>query len=462
MLKQKIIINSNLIICDPIEGLRKKVIADNTFKNPEIEAAEKYGRYTGEIAEEIETFYCQGNDIVVQRGYGSDLIRILKRNDISLDLVEERVCPPASFPSLNGVTLRSYQQRAVTEAVEKNTQGVICSPTGSGKSIMGLEIIRRKQVTTLVLVHRGELAGQWMKEIKRLFGIEAGFIGRGKWNISVPITVAMVQSLSKNEEKCREVGEQFGLVLLDEAHHAPARTIVDVFSWLPCKYRYGLSATPIRRDSLDALIFRSVGPIIAKVSREEVEGGRSIVPASVRIIKTGFDPGSIDSWHEYASSLESRKRNTLVIGLIPKDKFSLVLVDRIAHAETLSQMLNDLAIPHVLAHGQLGGEERKSLMGRVKSARLTIATTSLIGEGIDVSHWETLILAAPISSEAKLLQAIGRVLRPSQGKTVGEVIDLLDDCGFAGSSLKNRLSIYRKHNIKFEFNNNLVRGYYEQ
>ena len=108
-----------------------------------------------------------------------------------------------------------------------------------------------------------------------------------------------------------------------------------------------------------------------------------------------------------------------------------------------------------LAHGSISREERTTLMGRVRSARITVATTSLIGEGIDVSHWENLIIASPISSEVKLLQAIGRVLRPNEGKELGSVLDLIDNCGFSGASLKNRLTIYRKHNIKFSFNNDL-------
>lgn len=296
MRSQKIIINSNLIICDPIEGLRKKVIADNTFKNPEIETAEKYGRFTRQIAEEIETYHCRGSDLVVQRGYGSDFIGILKRSDISPEIVEERVCPPISIPSLNGVTLRPYQQRAVAEAVEKNSQGVLVAPTGAGKSIMGLEIIRRKSTTALILVHRSELAQQWQKEIKRLFGITPGFIGSGSWEIGDQITVALVQTLSRNEEKCREMGDQIGLILCDECHHAPARSFAEVIGWFPSKFRFGLSATPIRRDKLDCLIHRAIGPILAKIEREEVEAVNSIVPATVTVVRTGFAPGRVDSW----------------------------------------------------------------------------------------------------------------------------------------------------------------------
>ena len=110
---------------------------------------------------------------------------------------------------------------------------------------------------------------------------------------------------------------------------------------------------------------------------------------------------------------------------------------------------------HVLAHGKLPPEERESLMQRIKRSSITIGTTGLLGEGLDVAHWDTLILAAPVSSEAKLLQAIGRIVRPAQDKEIGIVYDLKDDCGFAGHSLKARLEIYKKHCIKFEFNADL-------
>jgi superfamily II DNA or RNA helicase len=172
----------------------------------------------------------------------------------------------------------------------------------------------------------------------------------------------------------------------------------------------------------------------------------------VNIVQTHFKPGPINGWHEFLDAINNAERNMLIIELIPKGKSTLILADRVAHAEDISAMLNSLKIDHVLAHGALPTQERDTLMKRITQSTLTIGTTGLLGEGLDVAHWDTLILASPISSETKLLQAIGRVVRPSKDKEVATIFDLHDDSGLSGSSLKKRLELYRKHNIQFDFN----------
>ena len=95
-------------------------------------------------------------------------------------------------------------------------------------------------------------------------------------------------------------------------------------------------------------------------------------------------------------------------------------------------------------------------MEKIKKAQITIATASLIGEGIDIDSWSILIMASPISSEIKLLQCIGRIVRPKDGKEVAVVFDLKDNCGFSGASFKKRFEIYKKHKIWVEFSNKKV------
>jgi superfamily II DNA or RNA helicase len=90
-------------------------------------------------------------------------------------------------------------------------------------------------------------------------------------------------------------------------------------------------------------------------------------------------------------------------------------------------------------------------MERMKSCPITVATSGLIGEGVDIAMWTALILASPISSETKLVQAIGRAVRAFPGKQEAIIFDLTDDCGFSGASFKKRLEIYRKHNLRVNF-----------
>lgn len=97
---------------------------------------------------------------------------------------------------------------------------------------------------------------------------------------------------------------------------APAQTFFDVIGQMNAKYRYGLSATVGRRDGLEKMIYRAVGPAIATILKQEVEGIGATVPATVISIQTGFNPGVVNSWNEYLDTLTANaRRNQRIIYL---------------------------------------------------------------------------------------------------------------------------------------------------
>jgi len=105
---------------------------------------------------------------------------------------------------------------------------------------------------------------------------------------------------------------------------------------------------------------------------------------------------------------------------------ALILTDRIQHANILSRMLEDLS-PVVLT-GELSKADRAKAMKQVRAgARLTIGTTSLLGEGVDIPGWNLLFLVYPISGGPLTLQSMGRVTRPAPGKKKALVVDFVDD-----------------------------------
>lgn len=446
-------LNSKIVLKYSSDEVLNQCINENTFVNPLYVNNEENGRSNWNTERFITTYRQEGDSIVLPRGYIRDLLKILKEQNITPEMIDERVCCPCNYPKqLNEVVLRPYQLRAIDEAM-KFDQGSIISPTGSGKSLIGLEIIRRMGQKALIIVHRGELAKQWLHVIEERLGIKAGFIGDGEWNIGEEITVSMVQTLASRESDLKRLSVDTGLVLIDEVHHTPASTFFDVIGNLNAKYRYGLSASPNRRDGLETIIYRAIGPAIETISRDEVEELGATVPATVVQIQTGFNPGLVNSWSEYLDTLTaSTERNVRITDLARTSEGStLILVDRVTHAEKLSDMLNRRSVDHVLAHGKINKKEREGIMDRIKSAKLTVGTTSLLGEGLDVSSWDTLIMGAPISSEIKLMQAIGRIVRPSNGKEKAVVYDLKDECGFAGSSFNKRFEIYKKNKIWVQF-----------
>lgn len=447
---QLIQLDSCIFLPNVEPNVKNAIINANTFDNPIFHQNEKHGISNWNTPRYLKTYKIKSDGIELPRGFLMELFKILTELKIPHTIINNMTHSIYKYPPIKNIKLRDYQQKAV-EATEAS-QGVIISPTGSGKTLIGLEIIRQKKERALIIVHRADLATQWIQEIKKHFGLQAGTIGMGQWDIK-DITVAMIQTLSSRKDEIKELN--FGLVLFDEVHHVPASQSFEIMNLLPCFYRYGLSATPNRRDKLEPIIYRSIGDKLIEINKSEVEAIGSTVPAFVYVIKTNFNPGLVNSWQNYISAIiESSERNSLILECVPRDKPTLILTDRIAHADLLSDMLHNRGIPHTLAHGKLKKKIKDDAMEQMKKSQITVGTTSLLGEGLDVSAWEVLIMATPICSPIKLLQAIGRVVRSSKGKKEAQVIDLHDDCAFSGSSLKKRLDIYRNKKIPYGFKKN--------
>jgi superfamily II DNA or RNA helicase len=442
-------LDSTITLSNASGSFRQVVIAANTYPNPKYFSARQQGRYTGNIPDCIYSYQETKDGLILPRGYLGELLNQFPA--LLGTMSDRRVTAPVAIPALQGITLRDYQQQAVKGA-SRYEQGIIQAVTGSGKTIMGLQLIHQRGQRSLIMVHTNELAKQWAAEIEKILGITSGMIGSGKWIEGEHITICMVQTLSRNPERTAELAAGYGLVLVDEAHHVPAETFARVIGQMPCKYRYGLTATPERRDGLHVLIHRAIGRTIAEVSADHVEDVGGIVPAEVTVIHTGFSP-DCDSWQDYVSQLvSSDTRNAQIAQIATKASQqapTLVLVDRIEHAHRIQELCQVTA---VVAHGQLKKKIRVAAFEAMVTAPLTIGTTGLLGEGLDVSRWGTLILASPISSRVKLLQAIGRVIRPHPGKETGLVVDIVDDHGFSGSSFNKRKAIYDSRQYQVSFN----------
>ena len=413
----------------------------HTFDNPRYLQAVRHGRATNRIPSLLEVYRSGGSDsLTVPRGYLEEI-----RDQVNV--IDWRTDSACTLSALAGVTLRDYQAIAATTAAG-GEQGLIVAPTGSGKTFIGLELIRQRGQRALILVHTSALADQWRKVIKEVMGVEAGTIGGGKWNEGEEITVAMLQTLHKQQEKAKDCAKGYGLVLVDECHHVPANTFTQVMATMHARYRYGLTATPEREDGLEELLYRIVGPVLATVALSEIEQTGGTVPAVVKVIHTGFDPGPVDEWREYLQSLgDSESRNRLIAATADKAAATvpvLVLTDRIEHAEQLHQLIQGES---VLIHGKLPAKEKRTALEQAGQAQVTVGTYSMLGEGLDYARWGALMLATPVSGRTRLLQAIGRILRPYEGKSKAYIADLVDRCAFSVSSHRKRLEIYQERSI---------------
>ena len=166
--------------------------------------------------------------------------------------------------------------------------GVLCAPTAFGKTVTAAAMIARRGVNTLVLVHRTELLKQWQERLQAFLGVGKGVVGTiggGKAKATGKIDIAVMQSLSRQGE-VNPLVESYGHVIVDECHHVGAVSFDAILKRTKAKYVLGLTATPIRRDGQQPIIFMQCGPIrytAAKTSRCSARSGGGAAFAATRV-----------------------------------------------------------------------------------------------------------------------------------------------------------------------------------
>jgi len=216
-----------------------------TMPNPAYESAIAHGRAGWGISETLAFYDETEAAMVLPRGFGPELSRLLGTGVSWLD--NRRVMPEIDL-TFNGV-LRGYQDEA-TRRIIVNTQGVLEAGTGSGKTIMALAVIAARKQPALILVHNIELLTQWQERVRQFLGVEAGQVGAGKCDVK-PVTVGIVNSV---RTRLDEIAPRFGHVVVDECHRCPSTMFTECVRGFDARFLLGLSATPYRRDGLTSAI----------------------------------------------------------------------------------------------------------------------------------------------------------------------------------------------------------------
>jgi len=406
------------------------------FTNPKWVENDRMGRWNRGTSKTLKFFDRIGKTgLWIPRGYIRQLINLCQREDTPFQIDDQRRSLANVHFAFNG-RLKPFQQEAVNNMLAKDF-GCLNSATGSGKTVMALYIIAQRQQPALIIVHTRDLAAQWVERIQSFLGIasaEIGIIGGGKKTIGKKITVALVQSLYKCSE---DVSEKIGFVVVDECHRCPSRTFTEAVSSFDSKYMLGLSATPWRRDNLSRLIFWHLGDVHHEVDKKHLVKTGAVLAAEVIVRETNFKP-YYDPVNEYSKMLSEltadTDRNILIAGDVARESQSnpgicLVLSDRKIHCENLQVLLRlRFKIESSLLTGDLSMAEREVVVDALNrgQVKILIATGQLVGEGFDCKDLSTLFLATPIRFSGRVLQYLGRILRPAGNKKMARVFDYVD------------------------------------
>ena len=415
-------------------SLANRLIRLAAFQNPAFYAAQAMRLSTWKVPRVIGCAQNYPDHIALPRGCLEAAQELLKDNGIRCDLIDERFAGDTIDVAFAG-NLRPDQESAVT-AMLMHDAGVFCAPTAFGKTVTAAAMIARRGVNTLVLVHRTDLLKQWQERLQAFLGVGKGVVGTisgGKCKPTGKIDIAVMQSLSKQGE-VNALVENYGHVIIDECHHIGAASFDAILKATKAKYVLGLTATPIRRDGQQPIIFMQCGPIRHKAtSAESAPHELEVIPHSIfRQIEVSSDAGIQDVFRHLVTDQDRTAAICHEIkAAFDQGRKVLVLTERTEHLDAILAGLTDKVPTPFVLHGRDSKKLRATVISEMESLppdapRILLATGKLVGEGFDHPPLDTLVLAMPVSWKGTLQQYAGRLHREHATKTDVRIVDFVD------------------------------------
>jgi superfamily II DNA or RNA helicase len=428
---------ANLIYLDKAQlppALANRLIRLAAFQNPEFYRAQAMRM---SVWDKPRVIGCAENfpkHIALPRGCLDAVKELLRDNGIRCELNDERFGgDPIDVPFVG--SLRNDQEVAVAVTLRHDT-GVLCAPTAFGKTVMAAAVIARRAANTLVLVHRTELLKQWQERLQTFLGVGKGVVGTiggGKTRPTGKIDIAVMQSLSRHGE-VNPLVEGYGQVIVDECHHVGAVSFDAILRRAKAKFVLGLTATPIRRDGQQPIIFMQCGPIRYTAEQSaDAPHDLAVTPRFRHLhIDVPADAGIQDVFRHLASDVpRTAALAEEVVSAVQKGRKVLVLTERTEHVNAIANALGDRVPAPFVLHGRMSKKQRAMVIEHLKAVpanapRVLVATGKLIGEGFDHPALDTMVLAMPVSWRGTLQQYAGRLHREHAAKRDVRIIDFVD------------------------------------
>jgi superfamily II DNA or RNA helicase len=331
------------------------------------------------------------------------------------EIVDKRVEIPIE-PLDFKFNLRDSQQ-SVYDEVEGSC--IINAWVSWGKTFTALAIANKLKQKTLIVTHTLALRGQWEKEIEKVFGVTAGVIGSGKFEIDSPFVVGNVQTLYRNIDK---ITKEFGTIILDEMHHVSSPTFTRIVDASRAKNKIGLTGTLQRKDGRHVVFRDYFSSTVFKPPKE------NYLTPSVDIINSGirFMDGNVD-WATRVNSLAydwqyQNMMAMLAASYAAKGHKVLLVADRVDFLKSCARLVGDNAI---CVTGDIPHTQRTEMIKEIFHDKdILFGTQSIFSEGISLDCLSCLILGTPVNNEPLLTQLIGRVIRMYDGKPQPKIVDI--------------------------------------
>lgn len=408
---------------DPGIDHSKKIIKELTYKIKKDTGSKQFF-----AIETIKNYKVLPKGIITVPQGRSDLI------PDNYELVDKRVLVPVPFPDPK-FPLRDDQQ-VIYDQVHDSV--FINALPGWGKTFTALYLAKKFGQRTLVITHTASLRDQWIGEVKQLYGMDPGVIGGGVFDIEDrAIVVGNIQSIVKY---LPELSKEFGLVILDEAHHCPASTFSTTVDAFHARYRIALSGTMIRKDGKHVVFNDYFGSKVLKPPE-----ANTLKPL-IRIVKSGITlkPGA--TWVEKINELCENERYVKFISEIAQLEILnghsvLIIADRIEFLKRVKENVGETCLLVTGTEGDRDLAKEQILSGEKKAIA---GSRQIFSEGISINRLSCVILAIPMSNDSLLEQIVGRIQRMFPGKPEPLVVDI-NFAGYADKKQNNdRLGLYMR------------------
>lgn len=440
----------------PLKSLSAKVLNNikriAAFRNPEFYRKQALRMSTYDTPRIISCFDILDDYLAMPRGCKEAIIKLLDANNAKYTIVDKTNHGSSITVTFTG-TERDDQTDAIS-ALMQYSNGILYATTAFGKTVTAASLIAKRKVNTLVLVHSKALLIQWHERLNEFLNVEHSepevVKRRGRKKTFSPIgcldstcntlqgmiDIALMQSCFDNGE-VKTFVQDYGMVIVDECHHVSSVTFEKVLKCVKAHYVYGLTATPIRKDGHQPIIFMQCGPIRfsadAKSQIRKQTFRRCLVPRFTSFRSVTDEKQSFASLQQSLS--EDEVRNRLIIDdvsmAVQNGRTPLVLTSLTHHVDILAQMLESCAKNVVRLTGTGTAKEKRDALQRLQNIPvgeplIVIATGKYVGEGFDYPRLDTLFLALPISWKGLVAQYAGRLHRESEGKKDVRIYDYID------------------------------------
>lgn len=331
----------------------------------------------------------------------------------------------------NPLVIRKYQNEAAEALIGNKGPGcgfgTIVLPCGSGKTVVGINIMSKLQTNTLILTTNISAVHQWINELLDKTNLTEDQIGEytGEHKCIKPVTVATYQVLTWRPEKDGPYphfqlfrDNPWGLIVYDEVHLLPA-PVFRVTAELQAIRRVGLTATLVREDGCEGYVFSLVGPKRYDVPWKELEVSGWIASAECIEVRIDLDPSKevdyaiSDTRTKHRIASENSAKIPVVQALVnkfPNDKI-IVIGQYLEQLHEISKILNAPIIT-----GKTTNTERDVLYGKFRNNEIKVLVVSKVANfAIDLPDASMAIqISGTFGSRQEEAQRLGRILRPKE------------------------------------------------